>query len=140
MRVVCIALIGKNNEPKWTYSPSQDVQDENGLRFLYHAHTALDVIEEKIAAQKKAPKHPQHRDLFLGKLFAVEECLAFGFCANSHIKQVVILEEVTVRDALVKGVRSQRALFARWSLAHFFFFARPLPTFLSSLSARFSFV
>ncbi|KAK7071757.1 Trafficking protein particle complex subunit 2-like protein, partial [Halocaridina rubra] len=59
------------------------------LHLHYLAHTALDVIQEKVAAVSKTP---DTRELYLGLLYASEEYKVFGYTTNTRIKFVIITD------------------------------------------------
>lgn len=91
---VSIVVIGKDNAP--LYSWAADGRDKLQLEYL--AHTALDVIQEKVASTTKTPGDT--RDLYLGLLYASEEYKLFGYTTNTRIKLVIITDagNTTLRD------------------------------------------
>jgi hypothetical protein len=44
--ISCLSVIGKENEPLYIRTFSESKGD-TGLRFHYHVHSAVDVVEEK---------------------------------------------------------------------------------------------
>ena len=59
MSIVCVAIIGKENDPLYIRTWLENVNvsaplpgqiaAEPSLKFHYHVHTSLDVIEEKVS-------------------------------------------------------------------------------------------
>ncbi|XP_042218213.1 trafficking protein particle complex subunit 2-like protein [Homarus americanus] len=91
---VCVAVIGKENSPLYVWVGS----GREELHLHYLAHTALDVIQEKVAAVNKTPGDT--RELYLGLLYASEEYKVFGYTTNTRIKFVIITDaaNTTLRD------------------------------------------
>ncbi|XP_015124391.1 trafficking protein particle complex subunit 2-like protein isoform X2 [Diachasma alloeum] len=83
---VCIAVIGKENSPKYIKCASEDM----ALQFHYKIHTSIDIIEEKLNMGNKAAT--DSRELFLGLLYSTEEHKIFGYATNTKVKFVVILQ------------------------------------------------
>ncbi|KAF7996252.1 hypothetical protein HCN44_001884 [Aphidius gifuensis] len=83
---VCIAVIGKDNSPKFIKSSSK----ETALEFHYKVHTSIDIIEEKLNNGSKVA--PDSRELFLGLLYSTEEHKIFGYTTNTKVKFVVVLQ------------------------------------------------
>lgn len=90
---VCVAVIGKENSPLYVWVGS----GREELHLHYLAHTALDVIQEKVAAVSKTP---DTRELYLGLLYASEEYKVYGYTTNTRIKFVIITDagNTTLRD------------------------------------------
>jgi len=103
MRVACVAVIGKENEPLFLQTFAESKED-SGLRFHYHAHTALDVIEEKLTKKPAYSTAPLNRELYLGALFTVEDCKVYGYVTNTKIKFVLVLQRVPIGDLFVKNI------------------------------------
>ncbi|XP_034257075.1 trafficking protein particle complex subunit 2-like protein [Thrips palmi] len=95
---VCIAVIGKENSPKYVSCLNSD----NELQFHYKVHTALDVVEEKLSLAGKS--NNDVRELYLGLLHSTEEHKIFGYVTNTKIKFIVIVEatNTTLRDNEVR--------------------------------------
>ncbi|XP_043278228.1 trafficking protein particle complex subunit 2-like protein [Venturia canescens] len=83
---VCIAVIGKDNSPKYI----KCIAEQNALQFHNKVHTSIDIIEEKLSVGTKAATDT--RELFLGLLFSTEEHKIFGYATNTKIKFVVVLQ------------------------------------------------
>ncbi|XP_064094545.1 trafficking protein particle complex subunit 2-like protein [Macrobrachium nipponense] len=90
---VCVSVIGKENSPLYVWVGS----GREELHLHYLAHTALDVIQEKVAAVSKTP---DTRELYLGLLYASEEYKVYGYTTNTRIKFVIITDagNTTLRD------------------------------------------
>merc|ERR1712126_237989 len=91
---VSVAVIGKENSPLYVWVG----EGREALHLQYLAHTALDVIAEKISQGSKVT--PDARDLYLGLLYASEEYKVFGYTTNTRIKFVIITDaaNATLRD------------------------------------------
>ncbi|OZJ02566.1 hypothetical protein BZG36_04339 [Bifiguratus adelaidae] len=90
IHINCIAVIGKQNNPLYIRNCNPAHPD---LKFHYLAHTAIDVIEERVAAGPKAA------DLYLGLLYSMEDLAVYGYMTNTRVKFVVV---ITVPDGLVR--------------------------------------
>lgn len=95
--VFCIAIIGKNNNPLYIKNFSSVHHD---LKFHYIAHTACDVVEERLNTGVK------HGDLYLGLLTSIEDCGVHGYLTNTRVKFLLILPvlESIIKDEDVKGI------------------------------------
>jgi trafficking protein particle complex subunit 2 len=84
MTIVCLAFVGKTNEP--VYVQTTDSDDSESLQlhsigsfllllspfiFLFVVHCALDIIDEKRG--KKTPTSPSSTEMYLGQLYSVED-------------------------------------------------------------------
>ncbi|XP_063218069.1 trafficking protein particle complex subunit 2-like protein [Bacillus rossius redtenbacheri] len=83
---VCIAVIGKDNSPKFLSCLDPDAE----LQFHYRVHTSLDVVEEKLSAAGKGGGDV--RELYLGLLYSTEEHKIFGYVTNTKIKFIIVVE------------------------------------------------
>jgi len=88
----CGFVIGKENEPLYLRT-FVDSKEDNGLRFHYHVHTSLDVIDEKVNSVKKPFAPAASADLYLGLLFSVEDFKIYGYRSNTKIKFVAVLKD-----------------------------------------------
>lgn len=97
---VCIAVIGKDNSPKYI----RCVNDADELKFHYKVHTSIDIIEEKLNLGNKIANDV--RELFLGMLYSTEDYKIYGYAANTKIKFVIILKSsnATLRDNEVRMI------------------------------------
>ncbi|XP_046387141.1 trafficking protein particle complex subunit 2-like protein [Ischnura elegans] len=93
---VCVAVIGKDNSPKYILclNPNQELQ------FHYRVHTSLDVVEEKL----KTTGDRDVRELYIGQLYSTEEHKIFGYVTNTRIKFIVVVESssTSLRDNEVR--------------------------------------
>ncbi|KAJ1961528.1 hypothetical protein IWQ62_003835 [Dispira parvispora] len=92
MRINCIAVIGKQNNPLYLRNFDGTPDD---LKYHYIAHTSCDVIEEKISGGAKTP------DMFLGLLQTVGDLAVYGYITNTHIKFIVV---ITIPEIIVKDI------------------------------------
>ncbi|KAJ1969490.1 hypothetical protein H4R35_006122, partial [Dimargaris xerosporica] len=90
MRINCIAIIGKQNNP--LYVRSLDGAEDD-LKYHYICHTSCDVIDEKLAGDTKT------YDMFLGLLQTVGDLAVYGYIANTRVKFIVV---ITIPETIVK--------------------------------------
>lgn len=95
---VCVAVIGKDNSPKYIKSADSAV----ALQFHYKVHTSIDIIEEKLNIGNKTAVDT--RDLYLGLLLTTEEFKIYGYATNTKIKFVIVLpsSNLLFRDNEIK--------------------------------------
>ncbi|XP_015609099.1 trafficking protein particle complex subunit 2-like protein isoform X2 [Cephus cinctus] len=100
MMAVCVAVIGKDNSPKYI----KCLDENTALQFHYKVHTTIDIIEEKLNVGNKTASDV--RELFLGLLFSAEDHKIFGYATNTKIKFVVILQSTNtlLRDNEVRTI------------------------------------
>ena len=75
-------------------------------------HTALDFVEEKVAAQRQAAvTQPQaaaaaggKHEPYLGLLYPIEELRVYGYLCNSQVKFIAVLDEDDVKDGEMKAL------------------------------------
>ncbi|XP_014243108.1 trafficking protein particle complex subunit 2-like protein [Cimex lectularius] len=98
---VCIAVIGKENAPKYVacYEPEEE------LDFHYKVHMSLDIIQEKLQPEKRV------EDLYLGLLYSTEEHRLYGYVTNTKIKFVVVFKSTSLPreneiKAMMKNIHS----------------------------------
>ncbi|KAL0484818.1 trafficking protein particle complex subunit 2l [Acrasis kona] len=99
MNVCCICVVGKSNNPLYL-RVFQTLEEEPALKFHYIAHTALDIIEEKVASRKNTTNSA---DTNLGLLFPTEVYKIYGFITSSKTKIILIGDETEVKDSEVKN-------------------------------------
>ncbi|XP_066603745.1 trafficking protein particle complex subunit 2-like protein [Prorops nasuta] len=99
--VVCVAVIGKDNSPK--YIRCKD--EANALSFHYKVHTSIDIIEEKLNVLGNKTTSDV-RDLYLGPLVVSEDYKIYGYTTNTKIKFVIVLHfsSFQLRDSEVKMI------------------------------------
>lgn len=73
MPIVCLAVVGPQNNPLFfrSFFPTPDPEQDLKLHFIVHC--SLDAIEEKVTL-KRAPAG----DAFLGLLYPTEEFRVYG--------------------------------------------------------------
>ena len=110
--VVCgAAVLGKDNNPLFIRAFGA----HNQLRFHFIVHTALDFVEEKVAAQRQAVTQQQasgaamaaRTEPYLGLLYPTEELRVYGYLSNCRVKLIVVLDDDDVDE------QKMRALFRR---------------------------
>ena len=107
MVVVGTAVLGKANNPLYIKAFGSD-----DLRFHFIVHTALDFIEEKVAAQRHAAQQgagasAAKQDPYLGMLYPIEELRVYGYLSACRVKLIAVIDEEEVKD------EQMRALFRR---------------------------
>ncbi|XP_046611187.1 trafficking protein particle complex subunit 2-like protein [Neodiprion virginianus] len=97
---VCVAVIGKDNSPKYIRCSDETA----ALQFHYKVHTSIDIIEEKLNTGNKMAA--DIRELFLGLLFSTEEHKIFGYATNTKIKFIIVLQSTnaSLRDNEVRMI------------------------------------
>ena len=105
MGVVGISILGKDNNP--LYIRAFGLHDQ--LRFHFIVHTALDFVEEKVAAQRQqvaqqtAGAGVKH-DCYLGLLYPIEELRVYGYLTNCRVKLVAVLDDEDVKEEQMKAL------------------------------------
>ncbi|XP_075209750.1 trafficking protein particle complex subunit 2-like protein [Lycorma delicatula] len=100
---VCIAVIGKENSPKYVRCLDKDQE----LQFHYKVHTSLDIVEEKLPFKtvgSSGKVSGDARDLYLGLLYSTEEHKIFGYVTNTKVKFIVVVDatNTSLRDNEVR--------------------------------------
>eukprot|EP00878_Enallax_costatus_P005501 GHUV01005773.1.p1 GENE.GHUV01005773.1~~GHUV01005773.1.p1 ORF type:complete len:140 (+),score=24.84 GHUV01005773.1:202-621(+) len=106
MTIVCAAVVGQQNNPLFIrlYTATDDE-----VKFHYMVHASLDAVEEKVLLRRNPGEVPE---LYLGLLFPTEEYRVYGYITNTHIKFILVLDEIIPRDdALQKVFRKMHNLF-----------------------------
>jgi len=85
-------------------------REESNLRFHYHVHTSLDVIEEKVGSQRKSAVSV-NGELYLGILFSVEDYKVYGYQTNTKIRFVIILQGATGEPNIKNWLRELHNIF-----------------------------
>ena len=108
MGVVGCAVLGKENTPLYIKA----FGDHDQLRFHFIVHTALDFVEEKVAAQRQQTTQQQaagaaaaagsKHEAYLGLLYPIEELRVYGYLTNSRVKLIAVVDDEEVKDAEVK--------------------------------------
>lgn len=95
MGIACVAVLGKMNEPLYIQTFLEGPQAADALKYHYHVHAALDIIDERVNVNKKEFSNTSTSgDLYLGMLFALEDFKVYGYITNTKIKFVVILQNL----------------------------------------------
>lgn len=100
---VCAAVIGQTSQPLYleTFQPEQAVTGD-ALTFHYLVHCALDGVEEKLTATRKAPQ--QAGDSFLGLLYSTEDYHVYGYLTNTRIKLITVTGDEAAKEEDVRAV------------------------------------
>jgi hypothetical protein len=96
--IVCAAVVGQQNNPLFIrlFAPRDDE-----VKFHYMVHASLDAVEEKVLLRRNPGEVPE---LYLGLLYPTEEYRVYGYITNTHIKFVLVLDEVNPRDDALQNV------------------------------------
>jgi len=97
MSIACVAVIGKASNPLYLKAVANT---DDPLKFHYIAHTALDIVDEKVA-----PKKTQ-QDMYLGLLYPMEEYKVYGYITNSKIKLILVIDDTLaeVKEAELRSL------------------------------------
>ncbi|CAH0552201.1 unnamed protein product [Brassicogethes aeneus] len=97
---VCVAIIGKDNSPKFFACLNPDEE----LSFQYKVLSSLDVVEEKLSAGNKAGS--DLRELYLGMLYSLETHKIYGYVTNTKIKFIIIVDStnMVLRDNEIRSM------------------------------------
>ncbi|KAK7049545.1 hypothetical protein VNI00_005576 [Paramarasmius palmivorus] len=98
LRLNAVAFISPQNEPILIRTFSK--QDETAIKYHYIAHTSLDVIEERVAANAKST------ECYLGLLYAMEDVAVYGYITPLKVKIVIALalSDTVVRDVEINMI------------------------------------
>ncbi|KAK9873751.1 hypothetical protein WA026_002106 [Henosepilachna vigintioctopunctata] len=96
---VCVAIIGKDNSPKFLSSLNPDEE----LCFQYKILSSLDIVEEKIHGVNRAT---DNRELFLGLLYALETHKIYGYVTNTKMKFIIVVDSsnIALRDNEIRSM------------------------------------
>ncbi|VEN51932.1 unnamed protein product [Callosobruchus maculatus] len=98
---VCVAIIGKDNAPKFFAC----VNPEEELNFQYKVLSSLDIVEEKLNPTVKSST-TDLRELYLGMLYSLETHKIYGYVTNTKIKIIIIVDSTNtaLRDNEIKSM------------------------------------
>nr|CAG4712221.1 unnamed protein product [Naegleria fowleri] len=138
MSCICsLAIIGKKNNPLFlkVYKSSEA---EDPLKYHYIAHTALDIVEEKINNRKTTNTQ---NDMYLGLLFPTEIYKVFGYITNSDVKFLLIIAgddyQQTDRDSEIRSLFQQlHSLYIDCISNPFYTFGEKIESLQFAISAR----
>mmetsp|Transcript_57333 Transcript_57333/g.150569 ORF Transcript_57333/g.150569 Transcript_57333/m.150569 type:complete len:158 (+) Transcript_57333:35-508(+) len=114
MVLASIAVLGTENNPLYIRAydkrGQQDQSQDNLLRFHFIVHTALDFVEEKIAAQKSAQPSggggsaaASKQDPYLGLLYPIEDLRVYGYASTTKVKFIAVLDDEEVKDSEMRA-------------------------------------
>ncbi|XP_041971592.1 trafficking protein particle complex subunit 2-like protein [Aricia agestis] len=121
---VCVAVIGKDNAPLYIGGVANDTNTDNELSRQWLVHTALDALEERLAATNTNNTNNANaaradlRELYLGLLYSTDTHKIYGYVTNTRIKLVLVTSSISltgsnIRDAEVRtALRRLHALYA----------------------------
>ncbi|KAF9055059.1 trafficking protein particle complex 2 [Hymenopellis radicata] len=89
IRVNAVAFIAANNHPLLIRSFA-----ENPLKYHYIAHTALDVIDERVAASPK--------NSYLGLLYSIDDVAVYAYITPLNLKIVLAF---ALADAVIPDIK-----------------------------------
>mmetsp|Transcript_16073 Transcript_16073/g.16812 ORF Transcript_16073/g.16812 Transcript_16073/m.16812 type:complete len:149 (+) Transcript_16073:40-486(+) len=92
MQIVCLAYVGKTNEPIFVYTTDSD--DSESLQLHSIVHCALDIVDEKRG--KRTSTTLPSTDMYLGQLYSVEDYRVFGYCTNTMMKIIAVCDSSTL--------------------------------------------
>eukprot|EP00752_Nemacystus_decipiens_P007654 g6842.t1 len=109
--IVCIAIIGRQNEPLFlrTYTDAEGEEEEDAnLRLHNIVHSSLDVVGERKVGRKGATGAADvSTDMFLGHLCPIDEYRVYGYMTSTRLKLLAVLEDVNdIREPELKRVFS----------------------------------
>ncbi|CAM9107082.1 unnamed protein product [Ectocarpus fasciculatus] len=109
--IVCIAIIGRQNEPLFlrTYTDAEGEEEEDAnLRLHNIVHSSLDVVgERKVGRKGSAGAADVSTDMFLGHLCPIDEYRVYGYMTSTRLKLLAVLEDVNdIREPELKRVFS----------------------------------
>ena len=83
-----VAVIGKKDEPLYFWS---EETEEEALSLKQLAHSALDVVDERVEAAKTAKEESRAGfESYLGKLMSSGDHEVFGYLSSTKIKVIVV--------------------------------------------------
>ncbi|GLV36337.1 uncharacterized protein CBL_08831 [Carabus blaptoides fortunei] len=106
---VCVAVIGKDNSPKYISCLNPDEE----LNFQYKVLSSLDVVDEKLSNNAKTGA--DIRELYLGLLYSMETHKIYGYVTNTKIKLIIVVDSsnTSLRDNEVRSMfRKLHSLYA----------------------------
>ncbi|KAG5884629.1 hypothetical protein JTB14_023823 [Gonioctena quinquepunctata] len=97
---VCVAIIGKDNSPKFFTCLNPDEE----LGFQYKVLSSLDVVEEKLNSGAKSGS--DLRELYLGMLYSLETHKMYGYVTNTKIKIIIVVDStnMSLRDNEIRSM------------------------------------
>jgi hypothetical protein len=100
MKVVCVAVVGRANNP--LYIRSFDTSTTDHLKYHYIVHSSLDVVEERV--HKDSNKKVTTTDMYLGLLYPTEDYKVYGYTTNTKVKLIaVVLDDTDIKDSDIKN-------------------------------------
>lgn len=106
-RIAALGVVSASNAPLFLrVSPSET---EEPLRFHAMLHAALDAVEERLAAPRKAPGTAEP---YLGLLGPAGEYLVYGYATCTRVKLLLVVDAVEApEEALRETFRRLHALY-----------------------------
>ncbi|KAL0024525.1 hypothetical protein WJX79_000831 [Trebouxia sp. C0005] len=126
--IVCAAVLGQTNNPLYLEVFQSKGKQEDALKFHYIMHCALDAVEEKVAAPRKAPG--EVFDTYLGMLYPTEDFKVYGSISNTRIKFMLVVDEMLQKED------EMRMIFKRFHTAYVDAVSNPFYTTSTSVTSK----
>jgi hypothetical protein len=137
MTILAVAVLGKENNPLYIHAvgPKESpLPHEEQMRYHLIVHTALDYIEERMAAQRQAAAGGGAKmDMYLGMLYPIEQLRVYGQLTSCHIKLIAVIDDEEPKETEL------RALFRRLHALYVDTVSNPFHTYDSELYGSTSF-
>ena len=138
MTILAVAVIGKENNPLYIHASGPKdapLPHEEQVRYHLIMHTALDHVEERVAAQRQAAASgvPERMDMYLGMLYPIEQLRVYGLLTNCRVKLIAVVDDEEPKETEL------RALFRRLHALYVDAVSNPFHTYGSELDGSASF-
>ena len=137
MTILAVAVLGKENNPLYihAFGPKESpLPHEEQMRYHLIVHTALDYIEERMAAQRQAAAGGgANMDMYLGMLYPIEQLRVYGQLTSCRIKLIAVIDDEEPKETEL------RALFRRLHALYVDTVSNPFHTYDSELYGSTSF-
>ena len=135
-KVAAVAVLGKDNNPLYIHAfgpKGSPLTHDEQIRHHLIVHTAIDYVEERIAAQKQAAAGGAKLDMYLGMLYPIEQLRVYGHLTNCRIKLIAVIDDEEPKEGEI------RALFRRLHALYVDTVSNPFHTYDSELYGSSSF-
>lgn len=126
--IACAAVLGQTNNLLYLEAFQSKDKQEDVLKFHYIVHCALDAIEEKVAAPRKAPG--EIFDTYLGMLYPTEDYKVYGYISNTRIKFILVVDEMLQKED------EMRMMFKRFHTAYVDAVSNPFYTTSAAVTSK----
>ena len=101
-KIVAVSFVGKRNEALFFYS-TEEVDPAELLNLQMVVYGALDVVAEKRKRPASSTTAGSTSDsLYLGNLYCIDDYKVYGFCSNTHIKTILVVD-YTFPESIIKS-------------------------------------